>query len=201
MSKKLPPAIPPTAMRSAEPRLAAALADVADEPEAMRQATAAATKAAKSEHAETPADARRAEAIKLVRRFSLWGGVASMVPAPFFDIAAITAVQIQLLRRLSAIFDVPFSENRGKAILAGFVGAMIPASSGIGAASLMKGLPILGTAVSTVVMPTLAAGATYAIGMAFTQHFVSGGTLLDFNPPDYDEFIKEHTARAGVRPA
>ena len=25
---------------------------------------------------------------------------------------------------------------------------------------------------------------------AFVQHFESGGTLLDFNPPDYKEFIK-----------
>ena len=40
------------------------------------------------------------------------------------------------------------------------------------------------------VMPVLSAGATYAIGKAFIQHFESGGTLLDFNPPDYKEFIK-----------
>ena len=39
-------------------------------------------------------------------------------------------------------------------------------------------------------MPVLSAGATYAIGKAFVQHFASGGTLLDFNPPDYREFIK-----------
>ena len=39
-------------------------------------------------------------------------------------------------------------------------------------------------------MPVLSAGATYAIGKAFIQHFATGGTLLDFNPPDYREFIK-----------
>jgi hypothetical protein len=39
-------------------------------------------------------------------------------------------------------------------------------------------------------MPALAGAATYAIGRAFIQHFVSGGTLLDFNPPDYKEFIR-----------
>jgi hypothetical protein len=26
--------------------------------------------------------------------------------------------------------------------------------------------------------------------MAFIEHFASGGTLLDFEPPDYREFIK-----------
>jgi hypothetical protein len=39
-------------------------------------------------------------------------------------------------------------------------------------------------------MPLLSSGATYAIGRAFIQHFASGGTLLDFNPPDYREFLK-----------
>jgi hypothetical protein len=38
--------------------------------------------------------------------------------------------------------------------------------------------------------PALAVAATYVIGLAFIEHFASGGTLLDFDPPDYQEFIK-----------
>ena len=67
---------------------------------------------------------------------------------------------------------------------------MIPATSGIGAASVLKAVPIFGTIVGSFVMPVLSAGATYAIGKAFIQHFASGGTLLDFNPPDYRDFVK-----------
>ena len=67
---------------------------------------------------------------------------------------------------------------------------MIPATSGIGAASVLKAVPIFGTIVGAFVMPVLSAGATYAIGKAFIQHFASGGTLLDFNPPDYRDFVK-----------
>ena len=55
---------------------------------------------------------------------------------------------------------------------------------------MMKSVPVVGTAMSAIVMPALSAGATYAIGMAFIQHFASGGTLLDFNPAEYREFIK-----------
>jgi hypothetical protein len=44
-------------------------------------------------------------------------------------------------------------------------------------------------------MPALAIGATYIIGKVFIQHFASGGTLLDFNPPDYREFIKAQKER------
>ena len=69
-------------------------------------------------------------------------------------------------------------------------GSIIPASSGIGAASIVKSIPVVGTAVGAIVMPTMSAGATYAIGMTFIQHFASGGTLLDFNSSKYREFMK-----------
>jgi hypothetical protein len=39
-------------------------------------------------------------------------------------------------------------------------------------------------------MPVLSAGATYAIGMTFIEHFASGGTLLDFHPARYRDFVK-----------
>ena len=67
---------------------------------------------------------------------------------------------------------------------------MIPATSGMGAASMLKGIPILGTLASGFAMPVLASGATFAIGKAFIQHFASGGTLLDFHAPDYREFVR-----------
>jgi hypothetical protein len=64
----------------------------------------------------------------------------------------------------------------------------------------MKGVPMAGTAIGAFVAPTLAGGATYVIGMAFVEHFASGGTLLNFNPPDYREFIKNQLElRASAR--
>jgi uncharacterized protein (DUF697 family) len=139
---------------------------------------------------ETSPERRRAIAVKLVERFSLWSGAAGLIPVPFVDLAAVGGVQIQMLRRISQIYGIPFAENRGKALMASLAGSMIPASSGIGAASIVKSVPVVGMAISAIVMPVLSAGATYAIGMAFIQHFASGGTLLDFNARDYREFIK-----------
>ena len=139
--------------------------------------------------AETP-EQRHETAAKLVDRFSLWSGVGGLIPLPFVDVLAVGGLQLQMLRRLSQMYDVQFSENRGKALIASIAGTMIPVTSGMGAASALKGVPILGMIASAFVMPVLSAGATYAIGKAFVQHFESGGTLLDFNPPDYKEFIK-----------
>ena len=129
-------------------------------------------------------------ASKLVERFSLWSGVAGLLPMPVVDVFVVGGLQLQMLNRLSQIYGVPFSQNRGKALIASLAGSWIPATSGIGAASALKFVPILGAVVSGFVMPVLSAGATYAIGKAFIKHFESGGTLLDFDPPDYREFVK-----------
>jgi uncharacterized protein (DUF697 family) len=137
-----------------------------------------------------PTTERGETASKLVDRFAIWSGVAGLIPLPVVDVLAVGGLQVQLLRRLSQIYDVEFSENRGKAVIAALAGSMIPATSGMGAASALKAVPILGALASGFVMPVLSAGATFAIGKAFVQHFESGGTLLDFNPPDYREFVK-----------
>ena len=129
-------------------------------------------------------------ASKLVDRFAIWSGVAGLIPLPVVDILAVGGLQVQLLRRLSQIYGVEFSENRGKALIAALAGSMIPATSGMGAASALKAVPVINILAAGFVMPVLSAGATYAIGKAFIQHFESGGTLLDFNPPDYREFVK-----------
>jgi uncharacterized protein (DUF697 family) len=133
---------------------------------------------------------REEVASKLVDRFAIWSGVAGLVPIPVVDLLAVGGLQVQMLRRLSQIYDIEFSENRGKAVIAALAGTMIPATSGMGAASALKAVPILGMLAGSFVMPALSAGATFAIGKAFIQHFESGGTLLDFNPPDYREFVK-----------
>jgi uncharacterized protein (DUF697 family) len=148
------------------------------------------TGSATTGEAEASPEQRDEMASKLIDRFAVWSGVAGLIPVPVADAVAVGGLQIQMLRRLSQIYDVPFSENRGKALIASLAGSMIPATSGIGAASALKFVPVLGTLASAFVMPVLSAGATYAIGKAFVQHFASGGTLLDFNPPDYREFIK-----------
>ena len=149
---------------------------------------------ASPEHNEATAPTSTAErsevAYKLVDRFAIWSGVAGLIPIPVVDVLAVGGLQIQMLRRLSQIYDVEFSENRGKALIAALAGTMIPATSGMGAASAMKAMPVVNILAAGFVMPVLSAGASFAIGKAFIQHFESGGTLLDFNPPDYREFVK-----------
>ena len=178
--KKLPKAIRPTVKKPAT-----------ETARASRPATSDSGKVSPSRSkAGAAADSdQRSRATKVVERFSFWSGVAGLLPIPFVDLAAVAALQIQMLRLISRIYDVPFSENRGKALVAGIFGTVIPVSTGVGMASVVKTIPIAGTAVGALATPALAVAATYAIGRVFIQHFASGGTLLDFEPPNYREFI------------
>jgi len=154
---------------------------------------------------ETTDEHRDELASQVVDRFSLWSGAAGLIPLPLVDVAAVGGVQLMMLRRLSEIYGVPFSENRGKSMIASLAGSILPAStattSAMTAATLVKGLPGIGWAVGSLSMPVFSAGATYVIGKVFIQHFASGGTLLDFNPPDYREFIKAQKEKLSGRSA
>jgi uncharacterized protein (DUF697 family) len=148
---------------------------------------------------ETTDVARHERASQLVDRFSLWSGAAGLIPVPLVDMAAVGGVQLYMLRRLSDIYEIPFSENRGKSVITSLAGALAPASVATATGSLIKGLPGIGTVIGALTMPIASAGATWVIGKVFIQHFASGGTLLDFNPPDYREFIKEQKAKFAAR--
>jgi uncharacterized protein (DUF697 family) len=193
--KKLPKAIRPESADAG----GAGAPPAAEEPARARQETRPRPgKGASTRSEETPspetetaaAEAQRAAAEKVVERYSMYSGAAGLIPVPGVDLATVGGVQIQMLRRLSKIYDVPFSSNLGKSLIAALAGALVPAASGMGAVSLVKSVPVAGTIVAVMAMPTLSAGATYAIGLAFIEHFASGGTLLDFNPPDYRAFLK-----------
>jgi len=146
-----------------------------------------------SSAASAPVEPSDVLASRLVDRFAVWSGVAGIIPVPGVDVVAVGSLQIQMLRRLSQMYEIPFSENRGKALIAALAGALLPSASTIGIVSTVKAVPILGSIVGGLSMPVLSAGATYAIGQAFIKHFESGGTLLDFNPPDYRELVKSQT--------
>ncbi len=121
-------------------------------------------------------DERRDElASQLVNRLSLLSGAAGLIPVPLVDVAAVGGVQLQMLRRLSEIYGIPFSDNMGKSIIASLAGSVIPASTAtattMGVASLVKSVPGVGTVVGALTMPAFSAGSTYIIGKVFIQHF------------------------------
>src|SRR5215469_2694282 len=104
---------------------------------------------------------RDALATTLVDRFSLYAGGAGLIPIPVADIAAVAGVQLQMVRKLSEIYGVPFQDNLGKSLIASLAGVAIPSSTAAAVGSALKAVPVVGTAVGLLTMSTASAGATY----------------------------------------
>lgn len=133
---------------------------------------------------------------KLIR-YHVWSAMAlGLIPLPLVDLAAVTVVQLNLLRKLSQEYGIKFFGDTGKNLVSALVGGAIPAAAGPSlGASLGKMIPGLGQTIGVITLPILAGATTYAIGKVFIQHFASGGTFLTFKPEKvkayYEEMLKE----------
>ncbi len=114
-----------------------------------------------------------------------------LIPMPVLDLVALTGIQLNMLRKLSKKFDVPFSKDKAKNLLGALIGGGLPVTFTPLIASLVKSIPIIGQASGAIAMPALAGATTYAVGKVFTQHFASGGTFLNFNPDEVKEYYEQ----------
>ncbi|NKB23222.1 MAG: DUF697 domain-containing protein [Kiritimatiellae bacterium] len=134
----------------------------------------------------------------ILDRYIFWSMSWSLVPVPLLNKVAVPLVQLKMLSKLSQLYGVPFSENRGKSILAAFVGGFgsIAASEAL-VKPLLSSVPVLGVPLYMLSSSTFSVAATYAVGKVFIQHYERGGTLLDLRPEEtktyYARQFKEGT--------
>ena len=102
---------------------------------------------------------------------------AGLIPFPGADIAAVTAVQLNMLRLLAKLYDVSFMESIGKNIITAIAGSSIARLG----ASLIKIIPGVGTVIGEMSMSALSGASTYGLGKVFANHLAKGGTLENFD--------------------
>lgn len=122
-----------------------------------------------------------------------YGGMAmGFVPFPLLDLAALSALQLKMLHRLSEIYEVDFYGKLGRSASSSLVGGLFPvASAAPVAASLTKFIPGVGHLLSYGTLIVLNGASTYAVGKVFARHFASGGTFLDFDPEAVRDYFAE----------
>jgi uncharacterized protein (DUF697 family) len=109
---------------------------------------------------------------------------------PLLDVAAVTFIQLKMLREISALYGVAFAEMRVRAFVAALTGGLAPSAlAGATAGSAAKALPGVGWFVGTATVAAFAGASAYAVGHVFIEHFESGGTYLDFKPETMKAFF------------
>lgn len=114
----------------------------------------------------------------VIKNHMIWSMGAGFIPVPLLDFAAISYIQLDMIRQLAKIYEVDFKETEGKAIITSLTTAGLAKA---GAARAVKFIPIIGSYLGGVATAVLSGASTYAIGQAFKRHFDKGGTFLDID--------------------
>lgn len=134
---------------------------------------------------------KQADAQNTVKMHMIAGMTLGLLPAPLFDIAALTGTQINLLRSLSTHYAVDFDEQLGKTLVASLVSGSIPVLTVVGLSSFAKIIPGIGTIGGGIGMTVISGAVIYATGQVFIRHFEAGGTFDDFDANHWKSYFKE----------
>ena len=127
----------------------------------------------------------------IVRNHVIWACAAGAVPVPFVDLAAVTAIQLDMLKQLASHYDIPYSEEEGKAWVAALSSSIMARVGG----NMLKMIPVVGSLVGGVSMSIMSGASTYAVGQISIRHFESRGSFDDLDikkaKKDFDKAYEE----------
>lgn len=127
----------------------------------------------------------------LVKSHMVAGMSLGLIPAPLFDVAALTGVQVNMLRTLSKHYEVDFDEQKGKALLTSLLSGSVPVLTVMSLSSFAKLIPGIGSVAGGLSMTVLSGAVIYATGQVFVKHFDLGGTLEDFDGKYWHAYFKQ----------
>jgi uncharacterized protein (DUF697 family) len=137
------------------------------------------------------------EAALTISKAVKWSAAATVLPVPFFDLVALGAVQVKMVRDLAKVYGVDDKSETLKGVISALLGTLAPAAMSGGLfGSALKLIPFSGSIVGSVGLAAFGSAATYAIGKVFVAHFERGGTLKSFSAEEVEADLKKEFADA-----
>ena len=124
------------------------------------------------------------DAARVLRNHVIATAAAGLVPNPLLNIGVLYGIQLRMLKKLAAVYEVEFAEQRANS----FIGALAGTSVRVTSQGLLN---LLGRTIAAFTGPVLPAATTYSLGKVFIRHFESGGTFLTFDPKRAKEEFDE----------
>ncbi len=124
---------------------------------------------------------------KIIKKYRLIALGVGLIPIAFLDMAALAALQLKMLKDISEVYEIKFSENLGKSGIA----ALLSGAGIYPVNQLIKMLPITGWFMTFAGTSLFSAASTHAVGKVFIQHFASGGTFLTFDPEKVRDYYAD----------
>ncbi len=130
---------------------------------------------------------RADNAQSVIKNHMMWSMGAGLIPIPMADFLAVSAIQLDMIKQLSKIYEVDFKMTEGKALITSLTGSGL---ARLGARAV-KFIPGVGSVIGGVTMAVLSGASTYALGEVFKKHFDTGGTFLDFDPERLKKYYND----------
>jgi uncharacterized protein (DUF697 family) len=134
---------------------------------------------------------KQVQADNIVKNHVMWAMGGGLVPVPLLDLAAVTAVQIDMLKSLCDLYEVDFSQAMGKSFISALTGSTF-AKLG---ASVVKAIPGIGTLLGGLSMSILSGASTYAVGQVAIAQLTNAEDFLNIDMDKakamYTEFFEK----------
>jgi len=134
---------------------------------------------------------REKAANSVISKYTGWAAGSGAIPFPFWDVAAIAAIEIKMVNELLDIYEKPFSESKVRSIITILIGSLSPQLLVRATAfTLFKVVPGIGHVLASLSMPVLAAASAYAVGKVMANHLKEGGDLSNFDAKAKEDDFK-----------
>lgn len=151
--------------------------------------TASSTAAPQPEEA-TPIMPNQHEIDAIIRNRVHSSLAIALVPIPLIDMAALAALQMEMIYKLAKAYNIPFKAEWGKQVSTALVSGILPSLITPKLSDLVRYIPIVGPGLSLATLPLANGAATYAVGRTFAKHFATGESLYDLDMKKLGSEIK-----------
>jgi len=130
---------------------------------------------------------KNSETQAIIENSVLWSMGAAVIPVPIGDFIAVTAVQLDMLKRLSKAMGKDYQEISARSFI-------LALNSGVSAkigASLIKSIPGVGSFIGAVSLPVMSAASTYSLGNLFVSLVGQYGSIEDIDMTNAKEQFNE----------
>jgi uncharacterized protein (DUF697 family) len=133
---------------------------------------------------------RKAEAENIVKNNIITSMASGLIPVPLFDIISLTNIQFHMIQTLAEHYEVPV-DDISRSLVTSLISGSLPVATMLGAGSLLKSIPGIGTLAGSGSVSVISGAMSYAVGQVFIRHFEQGGTLKNFNPDSAKDYFSE----------
>ena len=133
----------------------------------------------------------RAKVEEVIKNRALLAGGMGLVPVPGFNFAAVTVIQISMVKSITRLYDIEVKKSWIKNIISSVIGGAVPAVGARYAAGWFLKAPLLGVSLAALTAPAMNGLVTYAVGYMFVRYFESENGLLKANAKALGAWFKE----------